>query len=985
MVNIGIVGVGLVGSELVSQIAKSSRSHLFKVVGLTTSQKMVLSDTSYSTLSITQQTDNLRSTVNATGVQTDLQKFADYLASAKEHSVIIDCTASEQVAHLYPSWLRSGLSVVTPNKKGFSSSLDLYKEIQALAVNTTKEPKPGQKSPLVYHEATVGAGLPVLSTLSDLLKTGDEIEKIEGIFSGTLSYLFNNFSSLSQTGEVKSFSEIVRVAKDLGYTEPDPRDDLNGMDVGRKVTICGRLAGLELDLSTLPVENIVPEALQAVQSTEEFMARLPEFDQHFADLNAAALKENQVLRYVGLVDLKGGQSGVKLIKYPASHPFASLQGSDNIIKFTTKYFPSGIIIQGSGAGAAVTAYGIFTDLLRIQERVQCQDVGRSCILVTIGGKNIMFDCGMHMGYQDRRRFPDFSYISKTGNYTDILDAVIISHFHLDHCGALPFFTEMCGYDGPIYMTHPTKAICPILLEDYRKITVERKGETNFFTSDMIKNCMKKVIPINLHQTIKVDDDIEIKAYYAGHVLGAAMIYVRVGQESVVYTGDYNMTPDRHLGSAWIDKVRPDVLITESTYATTIRDSKRSRERDFLTKVHDCVANGGNVIIPVFALGRAQELCILIESYWDRMGLDIPIYFSTGLTERATEYYKLFINWTNQKIKSTFAQRNAFDFKHIKPWHKTYLDSTGPMVLFATPGMLNAGTSLQVFQKWAPDPKNMVIMPGYCVAGTVGAKVLLGQKVIEVDKYTKFEVNLQVRNLSFSAHADAKGIMQLIRMCEPRNVVLVHGERGKMDFLRSNIMKEFGIACYLPANGCSIKIETSRALQGKISTDLLKSLLPLANDASADLCPATSVPIHATLLMHVDKTNQQKNATPTIEIVKPMSTEAKQQEDKKTLCFHVEKQFHVSSLLSDIAHTDSTAEDLERRVLDLLQFALIRSVGSSCQIQRDVHQLNVRTISLWLVSANTLGIRWNHEDEDLASFVLGTVNTVLYDQQPFMNI
>ncbi|OBZ90867.1 Integrator complex subunit 11 [Choanephora cucurbitarum] len=587
-----------------------------------------------------------------------------------------------------------------------------------------------------------------------------------------------------------------------------------------------------------------------------------------------------------------------------------------------------------------------------------------------------------MGYQDRRRFPDFSYISKTGNYTDILDAVIISHFHLDHCGALPFFTEMCGYDGPIYMTHPTKAICPILLEDYRKITVERKGETNFFTSDMIKNCMKKVIPINLHQTIKVDDDMEIKAYYAGHVLGAAMIYVRVGQESVVYTGDYNMTPDRHLGSAWIDKVRPDVLITESTYATTIRDSKRSRERDFLTKVHDCVANGGNVIIPVFALGRAQELCILIESYWDRMGLDIPIYFSTGLTERATEYYKLFINWTNQKIKSTFAQRNAFDFKHIKPWHKSYLDSTGPMVLFATPGMLNAGTSLQVFQKWAPDPKNMVIMPGYCVAGTVGAKVLLGQKVIEVDKYTKFEVNLQVRNLSFSAHADAKGIMQLIRMCEPRNVVLVHGERGKMDFLRSNIMKEFGIACYLPANGCSIKIETSRALQGKISTDLLKSLLPLADNT--DLCPSTSVPIHATLLMHIDKKNEQKNAIPTIEIVKPTSTEAKPQ-DGKALYFHVEKQFHLSCLLSDVAHTDPTVEDLERRVLDLLQVAVIRSVGSSCLIERTLNQLNIRTITLWLISQNTLGIKWSYEDEDLASFILGTVNTVLYDQQPFINI
>lgn len=611
---------------------------------------------------------------------------------------------------------------------------------------------------------------------------------------------------------------------------------------------------------------------------------------------------------------------------------------------------------------------------------------------------------MHMGYQDARRFPDFSYISKTGNYTDVLDAVIISHFHLDHCGALPFFTEMCGYDGPIYMTHPTRAICPILLEDYRKITVERKGETKFFTSEMIKNCMKKVIPINLHQTIKVDDDIEIKAYYAGHVLGAAMIYVRVGQESVVYTGDYNMTPDRHLGSAWIDKVRPDVLITESTYATTIRDSKRSRERDFLTKVHECVANGGNVIIPVFALGRAQELCILIESYWDRMGLDVPIYFSTGLTERATEYYKLFINWTNQKIKSTFAQRNAFDFKHIKAWDKNNLDLPGPMVLFATPGMLNAGTSLQVFQKWAPDPKNMVIMPGYCVAGTVGAKVLLGQKVIEVDKYTKFEVNLQVRNLSFSAHADAKGIMQLIRMCEPKNVVLVHGERGKMDFLRSNIMKDFGIPCHMPANGCSIKMETSKALEAKISTDLLKSLLsssnnnnniPQTQDASAiqSLRPSTSVPINATLLMHFNTNNQ--TSSPTIEIVKSVdfsaataaattTEEDTQTQKKRELFFQVEKPFQIAFLLSDVAHTESTTDEVTVRILDLLQIALARTIGKTCSIERNSSMIVIRTVSLWLdqLKPQTLCIKWSFEDEDLASFILGTVNTVLYDQQDF---
>jgi len=450
-----------------------------------------------------------------------------------------------------------------------------------------------------------------------------------------------------------------------------------------------------------------------------------------------------------------------------------------------------------------------------------QDVGRSCLLLSIGGKNVMLECGMHMGFNDERKFPDFSFITNNMSLDEYLDCVIISHFHLDHCGALPFMTEMIGYKGPIYMTHPTKAICPILLEDMRKVMVERKGETNFFTSQMIKDCMKKVVPVNLHQTLMVDDELEIKAYYAGHVLGAAMIRIRVGQESVVYTGDYNMTPDRHLGAAWIDRCRPDLLITESTYATTIRDSKRCRERDFLKKVHDCVDRGGKVLIPVFALGRAQELCILLETYWERMNLKVPIYFAAGLTERATNYYKMFITWTNQKIKKTFVQRNMFDFNHIKPFDKQYIDNPGAMVVFATPGMLHAGLSLQIFKRWAPNENNMVIMPGYCVSGTVGQKILSGHKKIELETGQFVEVKMSVQYMSFSAHADAKGIMQLIHYCQPKNVLLVHGEGAKMEFLKQKINQEFKIDCFMPANGETCTITTKPDIPVEISLPLVK--------------------------------------------------------------------------------------------------------------------------------------------------------------------
>ncbi|CAB1336608.1 unnamed protein product, partial [Coregonus sp. 'balchen'] len=421
-----------------------------------------------------------------------------------------------------------------------------------------------------------------------------------------------------------------------------------------------------------------------------------------------------------------------------------------------------------------------------------------------------------------RRFPDFSYITQQGRLTEFLDCVIISHFHLDHCGALPYMSEMVGYDGPIYMTHPTKAICPILLEDFRKITVDKKGETNFFTSQMIKDCMKKVVPLNLHQTVQVDDELEIKAYYAGHVLGAAMVQIKVGSESVVYTRralagalatggkPAESLPYEQNMAAWIDKCRPDILISESTYATTIRDSKRCRERDFLKKVHETVERGGKVLIPVFALGRAQELCILLETFWERMNMKAPIYFSTGLTEKANHYYKLFITWTNQKIRKTFVQRNMFEFKHIKAFDRSYADNPGPMI----------------------------IMPGYCVQGTIGHKILNGQKKLEMENRQTLEVKLQVEYMSFSAHADAKGIMQLIRMAEPRNMLLVHGEAKKMEFLKDKIEQEF-------TNGETTTVITNPSVPVDISLNLLKREMALGGPLPDPKKPRT---MHGTLIM-----------------------------------------------------------------------------------------------------------------------------------------
>ncbi|EDV90788.1 integrator complex subunit 11 [Drosophila grimshawi] len=584
-----------------------------------------------------------------------------------------------------------------------------------------------------------------------------------------------------------------------------------------------------------------------------------------------------------------------------------------------------------------------------------QDVGRSCLLLSMGGKNIMLDCGMHMGYNDERRFPDFSYIVPEGPITSHIDCVIISHFHLDHCGALPYMSEIVGYAGPIYMTHPTKAIAPILLEDMRKVAVERKGESNFFTTQMIKDCMKKVIPVTLHQSMMVDTDLEIKAYYAGHVLGAAMFWIKVGSQSVVYTGDYNMTPDRHLGAAWIDKCRPDLLISESTYATTIRDSKRCRERDFLKKVHECVAKGGKVLIPVFALGRAQELCILLETYWERMNLKYPIYFALGLTEKANTYYKMFITWTNQKIRKTFVHRNMFDFKHIKPFDKAYIDNPGAMVVFATPGMLHAGLSLQIFKKWAPNENNMVIMPGYCVQGTVGNKILGGAKKVEFENRQVVEVKMAVEYMSFSAHADAKGIMQLIQNCEPKNVMLVHGEAEKMKFLRAKIRDEFNLETYMPANGETCVISTPVKIPVDASISLLKAEARAYNAQPPD--PKRRRLIHGVLVMK-DNRIMLQNLTDALK--------------------EIGINRHVMRFTSKVKMDDPGPK---LRTSEKLKLLLDEKLTGWTVVLQETGTISVESVEINVEEdekdpkQKTLLITWTNQDEDIGAYILNVLQNM----------
>jgi aspartokinase/homoserine dehydrogenase 1 len=346
--SIGIIGPGNVGAVLLDQI-DAQRDRLqdeqnidLRVRGIMDSSHML---TDEHRIDLQSWPDDL-----ADAPTSDLDAFVDHVhTDYHPHIVLVDCTASGAVAERYEGWLERGIHVVTPNKRANTASWDHYQQLQALSRGAR---------PRYLYETTVGAGLPILQTVRNLIETGDRVHHIEGILSGTLSYLFNAFD-----GD-RPFSDILRQAKEAGFTEPDPRDDLSGMDVARKVVILAREIGLPLELGDVTVDGLVPDALQD-GSVQTFMDRLPDHDEAMTELLRTAQEQNEVLRFVGSVD-RSGEASVQLKRYPQDHAFARINYTDNIVRFQTdRYAKNPLIVQGPGAGPAVTAAGVFADLLRL--------------------------------------------------------------------------------------------------------------------------------------------------------------------------------------------------------------------------------------------------------------------------------------------------------------------------------------------------------------------------------------------------------------------------------------------------------------------------------------------------------------------------------------------------------------------------------------------------------------------------------------------
>ncbi|OCH89317.1 aspartate kinase homoserine dehydrogenase [Obba rivulosa] len=361
LLRVAVVGVGLVGGEFIRQLLAFPAPSPFRLVSLTSSSATLFDPDG---LALTPDSFKQELATSHVRLKPDLAFLVRELAALVrpgQDAVLVDNTASEDVARHYPQFLKAGVHVVTPNKKAFSAELRLYEQILAASLDSGAR---------FLNEATVGAGLPVVSTLKDLIATGDKVLKIEGVFSGTMSYIFNEFSTGKEGGP--SFSSVVAVARTKGYTEPHPADDLNGADVARKLTILSRCiptlrGGLPAGYKSVATRSLVPPALASVDSGDEFVARLPEFDADFDALRAEAAREGKVLRFVGVVDVESGVVRADLEKYSVTHPFATaLGGSDNIIMFhTERYGARPLVVLGAGAGAAVTAMGVMSDLLKL--------------------------------------------------------------------------------------------------------------------------------------------------------------------------------------------------------------------------------------------------------------------------------------------------------------------------------------------------------------------------------------------------------------------------------------------------------------------------------------------------------------------------------------------------------------------------------------------------------------------------------------------
>lgn len=456
------------------------------------------------------------------------------------------------------------------------------------------------------------------------------------------------------------------------------------------------------------------------------------------------------------------------------------------------------------------------DILTIMPLGAGQEVGRSAIIVKYRKHTIMLDCGIHPGYMETAGLPFFDAIDP-----EEIDLLLITHFHIDHCAAVPWFLTQTNFRGKCYMTTLTKTIFKILIQDYVRVSSGNNDQSLFNKVDL-DYCLPLIQEANFRQVITYNG-IKITCYRAGHVLGACMWMIDIDGVRVLYTGDFSLENERHLKGAEIPPITPDVLIIESTHGITRNEPRADREYRFIDYVTKIVERNGRCLIPIFALGRVQELLLILEEYWEAHPKfqTIPIYFGSNLTKKSMSVYNGFEATLND---DAVTGRARFDFKFIKYIKNVEeIDDSLSCVFLAAPAMLQNGMSRQMFDKWASNPLNGVIIPGYTVDNTLAKELIFEPKEVPTMSGQMIQRKLSVHSVSFSGHSDFTHTSKFIEALRTKRIVLVHGVALEMERLRDRLMKDFAyldVEVYSPGDCEQVKFEFKSNPKAVINGKLL---------------------------------------------------------------------------------------------------------------------------------------------------------------------
>jgi hypothetical protein len=432
-----------------------------------------------------------------------------------------------------------------------------------------------------------------------------------------------------------------------------------------------------------------------------------------------------------------------------------------------------------------------------------REVGRSCFLLQTPESKVLLDCGLNIAATGKYAYP---YLSVPEFHIDDLDAVIISHSHLDHCGFLPYLFKM-GYKGPVYLTEPTRDIFALLALDY--IELSHTGKP-LYTSADVKETIKHTISLEYGEVTDITPDIRLTFYNAGHILGSALVHLHIGEgwHNLLYTGDLKAKRSLMLNPAQITFPRVETLMIESTYGAPedIMPSREECEDAQMKIIKETIARKGKVLIPSLGVGRSQEIMLTLEKAAREEGFKVPVYVD-GMIWDVTAVYASYPRFmaTDVREKVFYEEQNPLlnpMFKRVGSGkERQELIDGPPCVIIATSGMLTGGPSVEYFKKLADNPKNTILFVNYQAEGSPGYYVQRGDTEMRFDSEA-IKVNLERHAITgFSGHADKLELEQYIQKIKPRpkKIIVVHGETSKTLNLASNIHKMFRVETIAPKN------------------------------------------------------------------------------------------------------------------------------------------------------------------------------------------